>query len=105
LREKRPGWWRRPGSTTNPHAEAAVTGTRKVIAEHSTIGLVITTDGTITEIPVGLPGGRGPVISELKALESLSCNRQYRENRRRGGEGSQKEIDAKTALKARSSTA
>ena len=25
-------------------------GTRKVIAEHSTIGLVITTDGSITEI-------------------------------------------------------
>ncbi len=31
--------------------EAAETGTRKVIAEHSTIGIVVTTDGTITEIP------------------------------------------------------
>lgn len=30
---------------------AAETGTRKVIAEHSTIGLVITTDGTICDIP------------------------------------------------------
>jgi len=31
-------------------AEAAEIGTRKVIAEHSTIGIVITTDGSITEI-------------------------------------------------------
>jgi len=33
-----------------PMTEAAEIGTRKVIAEHSTIGIVITTDGTITEI-------------------------------------------------------
>lgn len=34
-----------------PMTEAAEIGTRKVIAEHSTIGLVITTDGSITDIP------------------------------------------------------
>lgn len=34
-----------------PFEEAAETGTRKVITEHSTIGLVMTTDGSITEIP------------------------------------------------------
>jgi len=34
-----------------PMTEAAEIGTRKVIAEHSTIGIVITTDGTIAEIP------------------------------------------------------
>ena len=33
-----------------PMTEAAEAGTRKVIAEHSTIGIVITTDGTISEI-------------------------------------------------------
>jgi stage IV sporulation protein A len=33
-----------------PLTEAAEVGTRKVIAEHSTIGLVITTDGTISDI-------------------------------------------------------
>ena len=32
-------------------AEAAEIGTRKVISEHATVGIVITTDGTITEIP------------------------------------------------------
>ncbi|MBQ9414619.1 MAG: stage IV sporulation protein A, partial [Clostridia bacterium] len=34
-----------------PFNMAAEIGTRKVIAEHSTIGLVVTTDGTITGIP------------------------------------------------------
>ena len=34
-----------------PFQDAAEIGTRKVICEHSTIGLVITTDGSIGEIP------------------------------------------------------
>lgn len=34
-----------------PFQEAAEIGTRKVIQEHSTLGVVITTDGTIGEIP------------------------------------------------------
>lgn len=34
-----------------PMSQAAEIGTRKVIAEHSTIGLVITTDGSFTDIP------------------------------------------------------
>ena len=34
-----------------PFVEAAETGTRKVITDHSTIGFVVTTDGSITEIP------------------------------------------------------
>ena len=34
-----------------PFFEAAEIGTKKVICEHSNIGLVITTDGSITEIP------------------------------------------------------
>ena len=34
-----------------PMTQAAEIGTRKVIAEHSTIGIVITTDGSISEIP------------------------------------------------------
>lgn len=31
--------------------DAAETGTRKVITEHSTIGIVVTTDGSVTELP------------------------------------------------------
>ena len=34
-----------------PMTEAAEIGTRKVIREHSTIGIVITTDGSVAEIP------------------------------------------------------
>lgn len=34
-----------------PFQEAAEIGTRKVIADHSTIGVVVTTDGSITDIP------------------------------------------------------
>lgn len=60
-----------------PMAEAAEIGTRKVISEHSTIGIVITTDGTITDIQREdylEPEER--VISELKELASplLYCS-------------------------------
>ena len=49
--------------------EAAEKGTHKVIAEHSTIGIVITTDGTICDIPREkylVPEER--VIRELKSI-------------------------------------
>ena len=52
-----------------PMSEAAEIGTRKVIAEHSTIGIVITTDGTITEIPrEDYLAAEARVITELKEL-------------------------------------
>ncbi len=53
-----------------PFNEAAEIGTKKVITEHSTIGLVITTDGSISDIPreeYALAEER--VIEELKAIE------------------------------------
>lgn len=34
-----------------PMTEAAELGTRKVICDHSTVGIVVTTDGSVTEIP------------------------------------------------------
>ena len=52
-----------------PFAEAAETGTYKVICDHSNIGLVITTDGSITDIPrEDYIGAEDRVISELKSL-------------------------------------
>lgn len=43
-----------------PMSEAAEIGTKKVISEHSTIGIVVTTDGSISEIPrFRLLRGRG----------------------------------------------
>ena len=37
--------------TAMPLSEAAELGTSKVIGEHSTIGMLVTTDGTVTDIP------------------------------------------------------
>ncbi|MDR2202062.1 MAG: stage IV sporulation protein A [Clostridiales bacterium] len=53
-----------------PFAEAADYGTKKVIAEHSTVGVVMTTDGSIsTEIPrKNYVAAEERVIAELKAL-------------------------------------
>ncbi|WNX82988.1 stage IV sporulation protein A [Agathobaculum sp. NTUH-O15-33] len=50
-------------------AEAAELGTHKVIGEHSTIGLVVTTDGTFTEIPrASYEPVEGRVIRELREI-------------------------------------
>ena len=52
-----------------PMTEAAEIGTRKVIAEHSTIGIVITTDGTITDIErENYIEAEDRVIKELMAI-------------------------------------
>ena len=52
-----------------PFDLAAETGTRKVIRDHSTIGIVVTTDGSISEIPREnyLPAEKR-VVEELEAL-------------------------------------
>lgn len=52
-----------------PFQEAAELGTRKVISEHSTMGLVITTDGSITDIPrENYTEAEERVIEELKDI-------------------------------------
>lgn len=52
-----------------PFDLAAETGTRKVIRDHSTIGVVVTTDGSISDIPrAGYEQAEGRVIAELEAL-------------------------------------
>ncbi|HHW02960.1 MAG TPA: stage IV sporulation protein A [Thermoanaerobacterales bacterium] len=52
-----------------PFQEAAEIGTRKVIEEHSTIGLVVTTDGSITEIPrESYVQAEERVVEQLKAI-------------------------------------
>lgn len=53
-----------------PFQEAAEVGTRKVIAEHSTIGLVITTDGSVTDLArEKYVPSEERVIKELKELQ------------------------------------
>lgn len=52
-----------------PFNMAAEVGTKKVITEHSTIGLVITTDGTISDIPRDeYAEAEERVISELRSI-------------------------------------
>ncbi|MFA9380965.1 MAG: stage IV sporulation protein A [Acetanaerobacterium sp.] len=52
-----------------PFNMAAEIGTQKVIREHSTIGLVVTTDGTISEIPRNeYEEAEERVINELKEI-------------------------------------
>lgn len=53
-----------------PFEEAAEIGTKKVITDHSTIGFVVTTDGSITDIDrSNYIKAEERVISELKELE------------------------------------
>jgi stage IV sporulation protein A len=52
-----------------PFEEAAEVGTRKVIDDHSTIGIVVVTDGTITDIPrYEYLDAEQRVIDELREL-------------------------------------
>lgn len=49
-----------------PFEEAAEIGTKKVITDHSTIGIVVTTDGSITDIP-----REDYIIAEEKVIKEL----------------------------------
>lgn len=52
-----------------PFEEAGELGTKKVITEHSTIGVLVTTDGSVTEITRGdYAPVEERVVAELKAL-------------------------------------
>ena len=52
-----------------PFAQAAEIGTRRVIDEHATIGMVVTTDGSIADLPrSAYVDAEERVISELKAI-------------------------------------
>lgn len=52
-----------------PFEQAAEIGTKKVIEEHSTIGILVTTDGSITDIPrEDYISSEERVVNELKAL-------------------------------------
>jgi len=52
-----------------PFQEAAEIGTRKVIQEHSTLGVIVTTDGTVTDIPrESYVDAEERVVAELKEV-------------------------------------
>ncbi|MDO5381862.1 MAG: stage IV sporulation protein A [Eubacteriales bacterium] len=66
-----------------PFSKASTIGTKKVIEEHSTIGIVVTTDGSFTEIDrSSYVDAEKKTISELKALSKpfvviLNCIKPY----------------------------
>ena len=52
-----------------PFEEAAELGTRKVIQEHATVGVVVTSDGSVVDVPRGAyQQAEARVIEELKGL-------------------------------------
>lgn len=52
-----------------PFLEAAEMGTKKVVTDHSTIGMVVTTDGSVTELPrENYEEAEARVIGELREL-------------------------------------
>lgn len=52
-----------------PFEEAAEIGTRKVITDHATIGIVVTTDGSISDIPrAAYEEAEARVVNELREL-------------------------------------
>ena len=56
-------------SSALPFTQAAELGTHKVISEHSTIGIVVTTDGSVTDLPrENYIQAEQRVIRELKEL-------------------------------------
>ena len=81
----------------SPFVQAAEIGTRKVIAEHSTIGIVVTTDGSVTELNrEEYQGAEQRVIAELKELGKpfvvvLNSARPYGEECRNLAEALSKE--------------
>lgn len=68
-----------------PFEQAAEIGTKKVIQEHSTIGILVTTDGSITDIPrEDYISSEERVVNELKELNKpfiilLNSNEPYSE--------------------------
>lgn len=69
-----------------PFAEAAELGTRKVIREHSTIGILVTTDGSVTELAreAYLPAEER-TVRELREIGkpfviALNCSRPHSED-------------------------
>ena len=85
LEEDKPRMVKTPWSESEiPFEQAAEIGTKKVIEEHSTIGILITTDGSFSEIPrEDYIQAEERVVSELKAINKpfiVLLNSEHPEN-------------------------
>ena len=85
LEDDKPRMVKTPWSETEiPFEQAAEIGTKKVIEEHSTIGILITTDGSFTEIPrEDYISAEERVVSELRVINKpfiILLNSEHPEN-------------------------
>ena len=85
LEDDKPRMVKTPWSDTEiPFEQAAEIGTKKVIEEHSTIGILITTDGSFSEIArEDYISAEERVVSELKAINKpfiILLNSDHPEN-------------------------
>ena len=85
LEDDKPRMVKTPWSNEEiPFEKAAEIGTKKVIQEHSTIGILITTDGSFTEIPrEDYISAEERVVSELKEINKpfiILLNSEHPEN-------------------------
>lgn len=80
-----------------PFSEAAKIGTEKVICDHATIGIVVTTDGTVGELPrENYLEAERTTVAQLKELGKpfvivLNCERPYSEEARQLREAMEQE--------------
>ena len=71
-----------------PFTKAAATGTQKVIHDHATIGFVVTTDGSVTDLPrENYIEAEEKTVRELKTIGKpflilLNCKKPYSEETR-----------------------
>lgn len=84
MEEEMPRMVKTPWSENEmPFETAAELGTKKVIVEHSTVGIVVTTDGSITDIPrEDYVLAEERVIQELQEMNKpfvilMNCNNPY----------------------------
>lgn len=83
-----------------PFTRAAEIGTQKVIRDHATIGLVVTTDGSVTDLPrENYIEPEVRTVKELKAIGKpfiilLNCRKPYSEEAKALGEELQKKYEA-----------
>lgn len=84
-----------------PFTKAAEIGTRKVITDHSTIGIVVTTDGSITDIPrEDYVLAENRVITELKEINKpfvvvLNTTHPYDESTKKLSRSMEEKYDAR----------
>jgi stage IV sporulation protein A len=87
-----------------PFKKAAETGTKKVIEEHSTIGILVTTDGSITDIPrESYVPAEERIVKELKNKKKpfaivLNSSTPENESTRKLAESLEEKYGAPTAL-------